>query len=54
MLGLAHGAPRPCRARSKRRTHESHPQVLPEPMSAGLTLTALLAAVGVRRRSSKR
>ncbi|RZL05098.1 MAG: PEP-CTERM sorting domain-containing protein, partial [Rubrivivax sp.] len=30
------------------------PNVVPEPMSAGLTLTALLAAVGVRRRSSKR
>ncbi|MDR7335457.1 hypothetical protein [Roseateles asaccharophilus] len=27
---------------------------LPEPMSAGLTLTALLAAFGVRRRSAKR
>ncbi len=27
---------------------------LPEPMSAGLTLTALLAALGVRRRSTKR
>jgi MYXO-CTERM domain-containing protein len=30
------------------------PNQVPEPMSAGLALTALLAAAGVRRRSSKR